>query len=164
MIEYTEKGPGLHARIAEAGHWLRQENGAWIASDEVAVQAIIDGYTLADCRAEIHAAIDARAAERREAGVRGVTPAEMAFWAVKRAEALAYQANPGPAQAPLLAAEAVARNIGLAALVARVLAAYRALADREAAIAGVAGRHKDAVTAAQSFEAALAYDWSTGWL
>ena len=44
MIQYTEKGPGLHSAIAQAGHWLRQENGVWISSDDAAVQAIIDGY------------------------------------------------------------------------------------------------------------------------
>lgn len=44
MITYTEKGPGLHAAIRQAGHSLRQENGAWIASDATAVQAIIDAF------------------------------------------------------------------------------------------------------------------------
>ncbi len=44
MIQYTEKGPGLHAAINRAGEWMREENGKWISSDDAAVQAIIDGY------------------------------------------------------------------------------------------------------------------------
>lgn len=43
-ITYTEKGPGLHLAVRAAGHWLRQENGAWQSSNDVAVQAIIDSY------------------------------------------------------------------------------------------------------------------------
>lgn len=44
MINYTEKGAGLHDAIREAGHWLREENGVWVASNDGAVQAIIDAY------------------------------------------------------------------------------------------------------------------------
>ena len=42
MIQYTEKGYGLHNAIRAAGHWLREENGAWVSSNDEAVQAIID--------------------------------------------------------------------------------------------------------------------------
>ncbi len=44
MITYTEKGAGLHEAIVAAGHWIEQRDGTWISSDDVAVQAIIDGY------------------------------------------------------------------------------------------------------------------------
>lgn len=44
MINYVEKGYGLHQEILAAGHWLVQQDGVWIASDDTAVQAIIDGY------------------------------------------------------------------------------------------------------------------------
>ncbi len=44
-INYTEKGSGLHIAITAAGHWLRQvDDGVWISSNDVAVQAIIDAY------------------------------------------------------------------------------------------------------------------------
>lgn len=43
-IRYIEKGIGLHDAIADAGHSLVQVDGEWIASDEDAVQAIIDAY------------------------------------------------------------------------------------------------------------------------
>jgi hypothetical protein len=163
MITYREKGGGLHGAIAAAGHWLREEDGVWISSDDAAVQAIIDGYPLAACQAEICAAIDAHAAARRDAATAGVSASEMASWPVKRAEALAHAADPMAGAAPVLAVEAAARGVPLDAVVARVLANAQALATLEATIAGVAGRHKDAVRATQSFAAALAYDWSTGW-
>lgn len=44
-INYTEKGLGLHDAIAAAGHWLHFDSArGWVASDEAAVQAIIDAY------------------------------------------------------------------------------------------------------------------------
>lgn len=43
-ISYVEKGIGLHDAIEAAGHSLVQVDGEWIASDEAAVQAIIDTY------------------------------------------------------------------------------------------------------------------------
>ena len=44
MINYIEKGQGLHTAITEAGHWLMQVDGQWASSDDVAVQSIIDSY------------------------------------------------------------------------------------------------------------------------
>ncbi len=44
MINYTEKGYGLHAAIGEAGHKLEQRDGVWTSSDDEVVQAIIDSY------------------------------------------------------------------------------------------------------------------------
>lgn len=43
-ITYIEKGPGLHDAIAAAGHKLIEVDGVWVASDEAAVQAIIDSF------------------------------------------------------------------------------------------------------------------------
>jgi len=44
MINYSEKGSNLHDLIAKAGHSLSQIDGVWVASDDVAVQSIIDSY------------------------------------------------------------------------------------------------------------------------
>lgn len=44
MINYTEKGQGLHGAIIAAGHWLMQVDGNWESSNDAAVQAIIDSY------------------------------------------------------------------------------------------------------------------------
>lgn len=163
MITYTEKGAALHDALAAAGHWLRQVNGVWVADDDAAVQAIIDAYPLVACQAEIIAAIDAHARALRDAVVAGISPAEMASWSIKRAEAQATTASGDAADAPMLAIEAAARGIPLQAVVDLVRAKAAALSTLEAAIAGTAGRHADAVRACTSFADALAYDWSTGW-
>lgn len=58
MLNYVEKGEGLHRAVRTAGHWLECRNGIWVSSDDVAVQAIIDGYNpLPDYKAAKIAAI-----------------------------------------------------------------------------------------------------------
>lgn len=65
MINYTEKGAGLHAAIVAAGHVLVQRNGVWESDDDAAVQAIVDAYDpLPGAKAEKLAAIRAEAQER----------------------------------------------------------------------------------------------------
>lgn len=44
MINYIEKGAGLHNEIVKQGHSLVHTDGVWVSSNEVAVQAIIDNY------------------------------------------------------------------------------------------------------------------------
>ena len=44
MINYIEKGAGLHKAIRAAGHWLIEENGVFVSSNDEAVQAIIDSF------------------------------------------------------------------------------------------------------------------------
>jgi hypothetical protein len=43
-INFIDKGPGLIEAIEAAGHMIYQLDGEWVASDPVAVQAIIDAY------------------------------------------------------------------------------------------------------------------------
>ena len=59
-------------------------------------------------------------------------------------------------------AEAQWRNVTLAQLVARVDGNAAQLGALEAQIAGVCGRHRDAVRN-MTDEQALAYDWRDGW-
>ena len=44
MINYVEKGFGLHAKIRASGHHLKKVDGRWKSSDDAAVQSIIDSY------------------------------------------------------------------------------------------------------------------------
>lgn len=162
-VTYTEKGIGLHRAIMETGHRLMQHDGTWLADDPIAVQAIIDGYTIDQVKADVSAEIEAHAAELRNKVTAGISPAEMASWSIKRAEAYAYQSSGNAADAPTLNIEATTRGVALADVVARVVGNATALAGLEAAIAGVAGKHKDAVKALTTFDAVLAYDWRTGW-
>lgn len=163
MIDLKNKGAfaGLFAAIAAAGHSCIIRNGQPVSSDDVAVQAIIDGYTLADARAEITARIDALAKAKRDAVVASISPAEMASWSIKRAEAAAYDGT--DASAPFLAAEASARGVTTAALVNKVTEKGAMLSGLEAAISGTSGRHGDAVKALVTFESIAAYDYSSGW-
>ena len=69
MIAYTEKGPGLHSAIAAAGHWLAEQDGVWVSSDDVAVQAIIDSFDpLPEAKAAKWEAIKAERDRRKHAG------------------------------------------------------------------------------------------------
>jgi hypothetical protein len=65
MISYIEKGVGLHAAIAAAGHRLEQRDGIWVSDDDIAVQAIIDSYdALLDIKSDKIAAIKAEGLRR----------------------------------------------------------------------------------------------------
>lgn len=163
-INYVEKGQGLHDAIAAAGHWLKQQsNGIWVSSNDVAVQAIIDNYPLDNCKAELKSRIDEHAKKLRDSVVSVYSSGEMASWPVKRGEALAYQASSNAADAPILSAEATARGETLQSIVDRVLANASSLSTIEAQISGVAGLHKDAVTAKTTFSEVVYYDYSAGW-
>lgn len=160
MITYTEKGYGLHAAIIAAGHTLVQHNGAWIASDPAAVQTIINNYSLAQTKAEVKQAVDAHAAGLRDAKTRGVSPAEMASWALKKIEAADFRRG---VAAPMLSAEALSRGVTVNSIVTRVENNATAYMHAESAIAGAAGRHKDAIDALTTFADVLAYNWRNGW-
>lgn len=163
MINYAEKGAGLHTAITAAGHTLDQRDGEWVSNDDAAVQAIIDGYTLSACQREITDQIDAHAKTMRDSVVATISSAEMASWPIKQREAAAYTASGDSADAPMLVLESSARGVSLAAMVGLVLQKAQQLAALEAMIAGTAGRHGDAVRATTTFADALAYDWRTGW-
>lgn len=176
MINYIEKGIGQHDAINAAGHvfyWGTQpvagllmvsvSNGMTaLVDDEAAVQAIMDAYPLTSAQAEISLKIEAHAAQLREKATAGAATAEMVSWPIKRAEALAYQADP-TAPTPFLSAEATKRGVDVSVIVAKVAANAAVLSALEATIAGNAGRHRDAIKALTTFDGVLAYDWSTGW-
>lgn len=161
-INYIEKGSALHAAVQSAGHWLREENGAWVSSNDEAVQAIIDGFTIEQARAARKAEISAYATALRNRVIGGYSAGEMASWPLKLAEARAFQADP-LADCPLLTMEAQARGVPLASLAQRVQENATLFAGLEALIAGVEGMHRDAVEALSDFGLIAAYDFSGGW-
>lgn len=162
-MKYIEKGAGLHQAIARAGHALREENGQWISSDDQAVQAIIDGYSLDDAKAYKAADVSDHAKVLRDKVIRSISAGEMASWPIKLSEAAKYATTGQASDAPMLNAEATARGIALADLVAKVGGNATVFAGLEAAIAGTDGAHRDAIKACETFEAVAAYDFSTGW-
>lgn len=162
MINYSEKGYGLHKAIEAAGHYLGQHDGVWVASDDAAVQAIIDSYTLDQAKAFKCSEVLAHAKTLRDKVVEPVSPGEMASWPIKRAEAEAYTAD-STAACPMLTAEAATRGITLAALISKVSGNASYFAGKETAIGGNDGKHRDAINALTTFEEVSAYDFSTGW-
>lgn len=163
MIEYTEKGYGLHQKIASAGYALRQENGAWVSSDDAAVQAIIDGYTLDDAKAYRAEQISAHAKTLRDKVISAISAGEMASWPIKLAEARAFAQGATAEQCPMLSGEAASRGVTLAELVAKVAGNATTFAGLESMIAGVDGKHRDAIKACSSFDEVAAYDYLNGW-
>jgi len=162
-ITYTEKGVGLHEAINAAGHCLAQVNGVWQSSDDTAVQAIIDGYTLEQAKTLKMREVSLHAKVLRDRAVETVSAGEMASWPIKRAEANEHIASGGTADCPMLTDEAAARNITLADLVARVINNAQTFGSLESSISGTDGRHRDAINAMTDFAAVASYDYSTGW-
>lgn len=119
--------------------------------------------SLADKRADIKHLADDVARQKRDIVVAGISPAEMASWPIKRAEALAYQSTGTESAAPSLALEAQARGVAIADLAGKVLAKAAQLAALEAGIAGRCGAIQDAAAAAQSDAELLAIDLEAGW-
>jgi hypothetical protein len=162
-INYTEKGIGLHDAVRAAGYRLEQVNGVWVADDATAVQAIIDGYTLAQAIAYRQAECLSIAKALRDRVIAGISAGEMAGWPIKLAEARAFAADPAGAQTPMLAAEAAVRGVTVADLVAKVGGNSTRFAALEAAIGGADGRHRDTLAAMTTFDDVAAYDLTTGW-
>lgn len=175
MINYIEKGAGLHDKIRAAGLQLLRDgqSGALdTGGHDAEVQAIIDGYTLADCKAVQCRLCAGHAKRLRNKVIAPYSAGEMAAWPVKLAEAAAYaDSNPRDASlAPMLAAEALVRGISLDAMMGKVSGNASTFGDMEVQIAGVDGRHRDAINAIQgadndpaAYAAVLAYDFTTGW-
>lgn len=162
-VTYTEKGAGLHDAVLSAGRVLIHQDGDWLADDAAAVQAIIDGYTLAQAIAYRQAECLAIAKRLRDKAVAGISAGEMAGWPIKLAEARAYAADPANAQTPMLAAEASARGVTVADLVGRVGTNSANFAALESAIGGTDGRHRDALALLTTFSDVAAYDLTAGW-
>lgn len=162
MIAYTEKGYGLHLAIAAAGHALHQVDNEWIASDDAAVQVIIDGYTLDQAKAYVCNQVITLATEKFNQAIAGYSPGELAGWAILRAEATAYMTDPATAT-PSILAEAQMRGCTVAQLVLKVLANVQYYDGLRAQIAGTSGKHRDAITSLPDFASVLSYDFSAGW-
>jgi len=163
MINYIEKGPGLVDAIMRAGHWLVRGSFGWETSNDAAVQSIIDNYTLDQAKAYRCAEVLAKSRELRDTVTAAVAPGEMASWPIKRDEAIEYGKVGELAPCPALRAEAGARQITLAQLVAKVNANAARFMAAEAAIGGTDGRHRDAINALTTFDAVAAYDITAGW-
>lgn len=163
MIDYTDKGAGLTERVNRVGFYLREENGVMMSLDDAAVQLIIDNYTLADAQAYRSAEVSAHAKALRDKAIKTISPGEMASWPIKLSEAATFATTGKDADAPMLTAEATARGITTAELVAKVAGNATGFAGLEAMISGADGKHRDAIKALTTFEEVNSYDFSAGW-
>lgn len=164
-INYTEKGGEVHELVAAAGHWIEYRDGAgWITSDDAAVQAILDGYTIEQCRAWKKRLVDQEAQRRIDAFTAGLgyAPGEMASWPIMRAQAQEYESSGGTVIGDMLVGEAAASGVPASQLAPRVLAnaaAFQAFLD---AVKGRRTQLKIAI-GTLDFAAVARYNISTGW-
>lgn len=160
MIQW-KNAHGLADKLARLGApvWTETEGDKTVllSPDDAAAQAVIDSYTLAEAQDALCADIDAHATALRDRALAPYSVGEMVSWPVKLAEAKAGGST------PMLSAEAAARGVSLAEIIAKVGARAAASGNREARIAGVAGKHKDAARGLPDFDALNAYDWHAGW-
>ena len=164
MINYTEKGIGLHLAIAKAGYVFKQENGIFVSDNDTQVQLIIDGYTLSNAQIDKSANVDKYAETKFDKAVLGVSPAEMSGWSILRAEQAKYELSLNTADCPSIVAEAAVRGITVDVLAAKVKANATKFNFLRASIAGTSGKHRDAIKALTTFDDISAYDFTTGWM
>jgi hypothetical protein len=162
----------LFARLEAAGCPVAVFDGELVCADEAKAQAIIDAYSLADVKAARCAEVSAYSGMVRDRFMAGKSAAEMSSWPLKVKQAEAYATSGSAADAPMLALEAQARGVTLAQLVAKVQANTVLFSQLEAVIAGIDGKHRDAIMAitaesagseAAAFAAVASYDFTVGW-
>lgn len=154
---------GCMQLIEAAGHYVRLVDNVLEASDSIAVQAIIDSYTLDMAKAERSLAVSLHAKALRDKVTAPIAAGEMASWPIKRDEAAEYMRLGDSAPCPALRQEAQARGITLAQLVAKVNNNAIRFIAAETAIGGADGKHRDAIAALETFDEVAAYDFSSGW-
>lgn len=143
-IHYVEKGAGLHEAVRLAGHWLVQRDGVWESSNDQAVQAVINAYSLDSARAPIIAEIKMEAQRR--------ILAFLPEWMQSNLNARQNELNEARFSRNLTAAE-VAEVQG-----------NQLLWGRAKAVRAASNAHEKALKELQSFEAVLSYPWrTTGW-
>lgn len=141
MIDYIEKGYGLHQMLAAHGIELRNVNGVWVANapDEQVSQLIAEYNPWPPEKAAKFVEID----QAFESAVSGLTagwpPHEIQTWSKQEAEARALAANPA-APTPMLSTIAATRGITAAELAQRVIRDADAFTAASAQFVGL--RHK----------------------
>lgn len=104
--------------------------------------------------------IDQYAGLKRQQVTGYVSQQEAASWVFKLAQAQAYQAGQ---PAPMIQAEATARNMSEDELASRVIANSLAYQYMEPILCGIAGKHRDIVKSLPTREDVVNYDWREGW-
>lgn len=147
-IAFGHKGifPGVMESILAAGHWAYQRDGAWLSSDDAAVQAIIDAWPATAAAAHHAQAVKVRARE--------LILAFLPDWKQSNLNARQNELNRVRFERAWTAGEA-AEVAALEALWGRAKAIRDASNAHEAALAALA--------AAGDWAALAAYDVTQGW-
>lgn len=116
----------------------------------------IEFISISEAKANRIQVVENCAASIRGLIVADTSPAEMSSWALKLNEARAGGGD-------MLALEAQYRGISESSLIDKILINAQQLAMAEAMIAGVSGKHSDAINALTSVEEVCAYDMRSGW-
>lgn len=121
------------------------------------------GQTVKQATEELLTRVRDHATQLRTLVTSQCSPQEAAAWVIKREEVKAYRVNPVPESAPLLAEEAVFREISLTQLIELVEAKSQAFLRFEARISGTRAYHEDQIDQLNTVEALVAYDWKARW-
>jgi hypothetical protein len=161
MIHYIEKGAGLHQAVQKAGHWLRQENGTWVSSNDAAVQAIIDAYDpLPEAKAAKWEAIKVERDKRKNAGflVQGNRFHSDPDSRIQQLGLVMMGAGvPAGLQWKTIGGSFVTMTPALAQSI------FTATAQADSAIFAAAETHRATVDAMTDLAAIVGYDFSGGW-
>ncbi len=141
--------------------WIRCKAGE---AGEVA-RYVAPEISFEEQRAEWLNNVDMVANAKRNSLTGGHDSTEIATWSVKQAEAKTWLASRNDADAPLLAAEAAARQVSVEQIVGKIIANSTVLLQAEAAIAGHRGLLRDRIRAVTNDDLAAlrAIDIETGW-
>lgn len=153
MINYTEKGWGLHIAIRKAGYKLKTNtndeaydlDGNQSPEIDVIVQAIIYDYDVVDVA---RAAAKARLIKQSQVAANTLTydypEFEMQTWAMQEREALAWQSN-NAALTPSVDIIAAQRGIDRVIILPRILAHAEAKLNTASKLAGERQRLEDII-------------------
>lgn len=160
-INYTEKGAALHASIRAAGHWLREENGAWVSSNDEAVQAIIDSFDpLPEARRAKWLQVQA---ERDRRKGEGVAVAGYVFHSDpdSRIQQLGLVMMGASMPAGLMWKTVGGQYVQMTPTLALQL--FQATAASDQAIFAAGEAHRNAIDSLTDLDAVVNYDFSGGW-
>ncbi len=142
MINYIEKGFGLHQYLADNGCFLEQnQDGTWVSNlSEEATNILMDNYNpWTKEKANKLIEIDLAFQKTIDSLTAGWPEGEIKTWAKQETEALALQSNP-TVSTPFLTMIAAQRGITVADLASRVLRDSAAFSAASAYYVGL--RHK----------------------
>ncbi len=159
--------PGMYETLWGMGIITEGGVSGEFASNPQVAQGFINGYTADNAlhyeQARVTDAINKLTKKKFDAVVADTSAAEMAAWPILRHEMLTYMASGNVADCPSIVQEAQDRGLAVDALVAKVKTNVDVFQSLRAGIAGIGGKHRDAVKALINYADVAAYDYTVGW-